>query len=341
LNESRTGFERHDLEKLTAKFDGASLELSDSAGWTSSAGNHAWDLYDASDFHYEFEEPVALDEFFDSWFSPLVFLITTGVRHRVRVEHFTITNRTWVSDEDGSPMDDVSLTVHVRNPHKKDRTENRTLHHVTDFDFSKQISIAFDVYRAHGDAMAQYLELIHSDPRSHRVKLIATAQMVESFDRSLTPDADIDTPLRGIGDRAFELFETDDDLAHYASAAKRSVLESVRPTFASRLSRLDQQTGQFVSELAQSKKWKNDVQLVRNTVVHGLPRVAFLARNVIPIEVATDILEVLFELRLLVAFGFTPNDAKNVMESDPNWWQTTQRIKPYMGVFREFEDFKA
>lgn len=236
-------------------------------------------------------------------------------------------------------MDDIWLTVHVQNPQRKDRSDKRMLHHLRDFDFPRQIPEVFAVYREHHDAMEQLLDLVHARLTSPRVSLIATAQMVESFDRSLTSDPEADDALLALADRASKLLLGATDLSKYATTAKRSILESVRPSFSSRLSRLDKDIGDDVSGLVKQRRWKNDVQLVRNTVVHGLAPVGFFAKNVIPLQVSTDLLEVLFEMRLLVAFGFTPQEAKRVLESDPHWWQMTQVIVPYMDAFRAFDEY--
>ena len=81
------------------------------------------------------------------------------------------------------------------------------------------------------------------------------------------------------------------------------------------------------------------VPLVRNSVAHGLPSSGFFSKNRIPLELSVDILEMLFEARLLVMFGFDKAQVAQMMTKDnPYWDSRVARITEHM---QHFETFKA
>ncbi|MBC7593214.1 MAG: hypothetical protein H7288_04640 [Kineosporiaceae bacterium] len=76
---------------------------------------------------------------------------------------------------------------------------------------------------------------------------------------------------------------------------------------------------------------------VRNAVIHGLPSVKFLTTNVIPLQVAEEILNLLFEARMLLALGFETDGVKKVLiENDSGWWGRRSDIVTYLDTFAEF-----
>jgi hypothetical protein len=131
---------------------------------------------------------------------------------------------------------------------------------------------------------------------------------------------------------------SDPALKKYSEKATQGVSEAHRATLASRLSRLDKQTGTFLrDELSLHADWKTDIASVRNSVVHGLPSSAFFLRNVIPLQISFDILMILFEARLLVAFGFDPVHAKEILTKNPHWWGQTNHISRHIGTLEDFK----
>jgi hypothetical protein len=84
--------------------------------------------------------------------------------------------------------------------------------------------------------------------------------------------------------------------------------------------------------------WKTDIASVRNSVVHGLPSSAFFLK-VIPLQSSFDILMILFEARLLVAFGFDPSRAQEILTKNPRWWGQTNHISRHVGTFEDFKNF--
>nr|WP_165791200.1 HEPN domain-containing protein [Cryobacterium zongtaii] len=166
------------------------------------------------------------------------------------------------------------------------------------------------------------------------------AQMVETFDRSLNPDAAPPSDQKEAVLQVKALMADHPALKKFSSKAVAGVSEAHRPTLASRLSRLDKQTGAFLrTELTLHADWKTDIASVRNSVVHGLPSSAFFLKNVIPLQISFDILMILFEARLLVAFGFDQPTVREIMTKNPHWWGQSNHISKHVKTFEDFSEF--
>ena len=329
--------ETHSLE-----LDGAKISLLD-ASQTSyfPFGHGRVSVNQTSRFELEFEEEVPLQDFMAKWMSPLSFWISSGTRRTSGIEMMRIHNRNWVSDVDGSPVTSW-LSVIPRNPKRKFAADDRIdfLHKLNEFDFERQLPVVLDVYETYRPAVDQYLDYLHNMPSTPMVRLTVLAQMVETLDRSLDPDPSVTTELQEAATALSTHVASEPTLKKYASGTKRVVTESVRPTLEARLRRLDISTGKIVGEMLNRKSWKSDIALIRNSIVHGLPSSSFFLTNYIPIQIAIDILEMLFEFRLMVALGFTADEVKKkVTEDDPRWFGRKHHIVRYLDSFDKFKAF--
>lgn len=292
-------------------------------------------------FHLKFDEEITLTDFFSKWMAPLSFWVSSGARRTSGVEAMSVHNKNWTLDSDGSPVTSW-LTVIPRNPERKFKDDDkiRFLHRLKDFEFEKQLPIILDAAFAHETAIGQFLDYLHSPPGTPMVQLTVLAQLVETFDRSLDPDPLATDELNEEAQALFAFVAASDKFKKYASDSKRMVKESARPTLASRLKRLDTATGKIVGDMLKEMDWKSAVAEVRNAIVHGLPSSSFFLTNIIPIQVSVDILELLFEMRLLVAMGFTPDEMKAiVVDGDPNWYGRTHNVRSYLSSFEDFKSY--
>lgn len=332
--------ERLNIDPLVSSVDGVIVKLADNSPFQWNARNRNFHLESKSIFEIRFEEELPLRTFMTDWLRPLSFLVSSGVRQTAGVDFMSIHNSNWISDLDGQPMSEW-LDVVPRNPSRKVAAENvGYLHILRHFDFGAQLQTVFDAFRAHGPSIEQYLDFIHYGHQSPMVRLTVLAQLVETFDRSLKPDPPVTEALVDVSKKTADLVAADEATRKFSKDAERVVIESVRPTLSSRLSRMDKEVGGLMSKVLGSKGWKTDIPLVRNTVVHGLERGEFFTTNVIPLEIAEDILNLLFEMRLLVEFGFTPDQVEQMItKDDPNWWRWRERVTKYLPAFVLFKDY--
>lgn len=298
-----------------------------------------------SEFVLEFPEPVTIDDFIDDWLNPLSFLLASGTRRTSGVQTARIHNPEWrYFDGSGVPEDGElpELAFIPRNPkkHFSDDDPVRLLHRFPDFDFAEQIPAVFETYERHGHVVELYLDFIHFPPSGEVNQLATLAQLVESFDRSLNPDEPDSEATLAEADAVHALLQDQPALKKHAARLKRATIESARPTFASRLKRMDEQSGKFVTQMVGNKTWREHVPAVRNSLIHGLPNAKFFATNRIPIQVSIDILRFLFEVRLLVALGFSTEKAKEVRQGEPRYWGESQEVVKYLEHFDAFRAYK-
>jgi len=156
----------------------------------------------------------------------------------------------------------------------------------------------FDVVNRHRYSVEHFEALKGRGAVGYLAQFVAAAQLVESFDRSLHDDQ---------GRRGLD----------------------------ARLRRLSGETGGVLDEIIGHKRWAKHVARVRDIVVHGLDTSEQLTRDVRSIQVATDILLLLFEARLLVEFGFDTSKAKALIERRLKHWEIKANITQNYGHLEE------
>jgi hypothetical protein len=287
-----------------------------------------------------FDEAIPLREFMADWMRPLGFWISSGTRRTSGTDSMSIRNKNWVSDFDGSPMD-MWMKVIPRNPKGgKPKGEIDFLHQFKHFDFEKQLPRVFDTFKKHQTAIDQFLDYTHTTPATAMIQLTTFAQIVETFDRSLSPDSEMTEAQATAVETLRTLMVDDPALKKFASKATQGVAESHRPSLAHRLSRLDKETGKLVSDEIQRPDWKSEIAKIRNSVVHGLPNSDLFRTNIIPLQVSVSILRVLFEARLLIAMGFTHEQVKQMItQYDLRWMLKKAMITGYLDSFDTFKNW--
>jgi len=327
----------------SSTLDGVQVAIRDNSSTSYHPIGHGRILINqTSVFRLEFDEEIPLREFLEKWMAPLSFWVSSGSRRTSGIEFMSIQNRNWTNDRDATPVTSW-LSVITRNPKRKFTSEDKIqfLHRLNDFDFERQLPILLSTFTAHRTALDQYLDYLHTKPGTPMVQLTVLAQLVETFDRSLDPDPLLDDDTRADAQALADYVASNAALKKHARDAKRAALESIRPNLASRLRRLDDATDKIVGEMLGAVDWKSSVASIRNSIVHGLPSSAFFLTNVIPIQISVDILELLFELRLLLALGFSKDEARKIMTvDDPRWAGKTYNMKTYLSSFEDFKQYK-
>ena len=330
----------------TVVHQGVEVSLKDASPMVrSSPGNSGkLTLTQTSIFKLTFPEPISLRDFISGWVLPLSFLVGSGIRSAAGVESMWIGNKTWTYSGSGELVG-RDVQVLANNPDRKvtqdDLEEGRFMHRLRNFDYETQMPIFFEAWKKHQVTFEQYVDWIQQRPTSPLTQMSYLAQLVETFDRSINPDSETDDALREWAAAAEAALAEHDDLKPFAKKAKQAVLESARPTLRQRLARMDTETGELLTTaIGDVRSWKDDVSLVRNSLIHGLPTSIFFARNHTPLYVSIDILEILFEARLLVNLGFAPEQAEQILTKDNPWWhQRVSQITDLLHSLVEFRNF--
>lgn len=327
----------------SAEYEGVSIELEDATLqriWHQHRDGVVT-LVQSSMFRLRFPDAVPLRRLMRDWLRPLSFLIGSGTRRTPGIESMLIRNSGWTSDEDGSPMSDW-LEVFPRNPKRKFASDDE-IHFLlrgTQLDFGRQVPVILGAIQAHETAVEQYLDFVHNRPNTAMVQLTTLAQLLETFDRSLSHDPDVSPEQRHAATSVRQVLNENELTKPYAKKAEYSILESHRPSLARRLSRLDRETNSLLRRSIGDGNWIANIATVRNAVVHGLPSSQFFVRNIIPLQVSVDILEILMEARMLVMMGFSPEEADSILtKSDPRWFGRINHIKQYLHSFDNFQAF--
>ena len=258
-----------------ASLDGGVLRLKDASTHKPLMNPSGWVLKSASDFVFEFESPIGIEQFQRQYLMPLEVLITSATGRRSGVEKFRATNAEWVIPPERHEADRwVSVRVGHLPPEADAKAHGELLHHVDDFDFATQLPLVFEVARLHRYPLEHYGTLRRGASAGYLADFIAAVQLCESFHRTLHPDRRDGMSLEG------------------------------------RLTKLDQESGGLIKEIVADKDWHKRLAQLRHIVDHGLPRSDVLATDVRSVQAATRMLLLLFEARFLVALGFTAEKAR-------------------------------
>jgi hypothetical protein len=275
----------------TAEVAGGTIGIEDDSVCRSTRRPNGWIMESYSAFTLTFTEPVSIDDIFMKWLVPLQFLIMSATGRPTGIRTLRGTNDAWVigGEEPGRTDRWVDIrTAHALRP-QGDLSTRDLLHLLPDFDFATQIPLVLEVVEQHRYSVEHFAVLRGGGAEGHLARLVAAAQLVESFDRSL----------------------------HRAPGGVK--LED-------RLLRLNLESGEVLDEIVGHKRWAKDVVRVRDVVVHGLETSEQLTRDVRPLQVANEVLLLLFEVRLLVELGFDKSKAKGLIERRASHWEIKAAI---------------
>jgi len=269
-----------------AVIDGGTLYLRDASTHKPLMSPGGWLLKSASKFVFEFDAPVMIEQFQRQFLMPLEVLITSATGRRSGVESCRATNTQWViPNERHESQRWVDIRMGHLSPSSESKVRGELLHHVNDFNFAEQFPLVFEVARLHRYPLEHYGTLRRDVSAGYLADFIAGVQLCESFHRTLHPDLRKEMSLEG------------------------------------RLTKLDQESGGLIKETVQDKDWHKRVARLRHIVDHGLPGSEVLTKDVRSVQAATGILLLLFEVRFLVALGFTAEKAKSLaVERGTHGW---------------------
>lgn len=129
-------------EPLEAPLAGGSLRLTDASTHKQLMDSNGWLLKSASQFVFEFDAPVEIEQFQRQFLAPLEVLITSATGRRSGVTYFRATNREWVVPQERHEADRwVSVNVGQQPTEKGSKTPGELLHQASDFDFATQMPL--------------------------------------------------------------------------------------------------------------------------------------------------------------------------------------------------------
>lgn len=277
-------------EGRTAEVSQGSVKVVDASDYRQTMHPRGWVMESSSAFSMSFKEPVTFDDLFSRWLVPLEFLIMTATGRPTGIRSLRGTNDRWEIESVGRPFIERWVDIRVSHAPRPAEVVNQheLLHLLPDFDFARQMPLVLDVVNRHRYSVEHFAAL-KGAAGGHLARFVAAAQLVESFDRSLHDEQ---------GKRGLD----------------------------ARLNRLSRESGGVLDEIIGHKRWAKHVARVRDIVVHGLETSEQLTRDVRSIQVATEILLLLFEARLLVAFGFPAAVAQTLIERRNRHWQIKASI---------------
>ncbi|GAA3312058.1 hypothetical protein GCM10017710_12840 [Arthrobacter ramosus] len=302
---------------LEAEHNGVAIRLVCTSASETTPGV-AVSLQSTSRFELDFPEPISIERLLTDWLKPLEILVVSATGQLSGLSFIRLTNTQWETEGDHEDPTSSWVTMRTSFAPRAASSDQRVLtkHSLNDFDFAVQIPKVFDAVPRLQFPMDQYLSLVSHRAAGDLVRCTTAAQMVESLDRVLHPDAAApeQTPI------AVQVSEALKDAGIGNSRLRRDLRKFLNdrgnPTLEDRLRRLDQGVGNPVSSLINKTDWPKHVARVRNIVAHGLEESVVLTTDIRATRVATLICTMLFEAHWLKAIGFDDRTIKMKVGAD-------------------------
>jgi hypothetical protein len=316
LNVSREG-----PEPIAACIDDATvLFRDDSPSHTFPDANGAVTVSATSAWTVNLRTPISLDELFSEWIEPLAFLITSATRRKTGLERMSVSSEAWVAGDAGEPMRGT-LRLYAQSGARPEGAlpEWGLLHRLSDWDFESQLPELFRFVRSHRSLIDQYLSYRNVSGHTWQMRFAVLYQIIETLDRALNPDPPKSAEQMRALATLRRIVDGEPDLVPFADDLLAAVEHLQVRSLAQRLSRLDSQAGGFLSAELADKGWKNDLSSLRNIVAHGLEASRELVADRGPLWTGTELIELLFEVRVLIELGFDASQAAAILRENPRW----------------------
>jgi len=247
-----------------------------------------------SRFEYVFDKPVEIKEVLSRYAYPLQVLLLTSTGHMPGAISVRGTNPAWCEGVDPSRF--RSEWVTVRRYHGGHRglppSSLVYLHRLEDFDFSAQIPQVLDSVTRHRLAFERYAEMLSERAGGDFSRFVALTQVIDAYDRSNHP------------------------------AEKRT------GRFRVPVERLDREANGFLGGILDgTADWAFYLGELRNIVLHGDASASLLVADARPLWAAVESLTLLFEVHILVGFGFGVERARALVEQRHPYWLRLETVK--------------
>ena len=317
-----------------AALDGATLSLvDDSWGHALPDANGAVTVSASSAWVLDLNAPTSLDELLSQWIEPLVFMTTSATRRKTGLERMSVGCTKWVMEKTGEPAPG-KLRLYAQSGTRPEGPlpEWGLLHRREDWDLKTQLPVLFSFVRAQRSAVDQYLSYRNASGYTWQMRFAILYQIIETLDRTLNPDPPKTEAQLAAVAAIQRVVAGEPDLIPFAEELQTTIEHAQVKSLAQRLSRLDQQASGFLSTELSDKTWKNDLAGLRNIVAHGLEASQELVTDRGPLWTGTQLIELLFEVRILTELGFTPERSATVLRENPRWYGRITALKANLSV---------
>lgn len=226
--------------------------------------NSAWQL--------DFDQPSSIPDLFTQWIEPLIFLTTTATRRKTGLSRMAVWSSQWHFAPGSVQSEGLRVYAQSGSRPEGDIPSFGLLHQLSDWDLERQLPMVFAFVWDHNFAVDQYLSYRNSSGYTYQMQFAVLYQVIETLDRSL--NAKDDTVDAGVTQDALEALgraiQAEPLLQKLAKRLQWTVKHAGDPNLAKRLSRLDSQVNNFISNELSSREWKSDLAALRNGVAHGL-----------------------------------------------------------------------
>lgn len=271
--------------KYIANIDGSELELVDHSTVAYEHEAHRWILQSRTYFEYRFKSSISIDEALDRFVYPLQVMLLVACQMLPGLIDVAGHDRNW--NFGSAPARRPSEWFQLRRYHGPvERPAISSLNYLftlDDFEFASQMPKVIQAVNTHRYALSRYA-YIRSDRfvGEYKERFSVAAQLIEAFDRTLRPD--------GKESGAF-----DKCLKH-----------------------MEDESGNLVDRIIGNKKWRGELAVLRNIVLHGDSNADNDLRDQHPLVVGYEALMLLFEVRFFVELGFEPERAKRLVTRRAN-----------------------
>ncbi|MGW8505185.1 ApeA N-terminal domain 1-containing protein [Streptomyces sp. CLCI03] len=321
------------LQEKVSWVTGGCATIRDATEWSANGAEAS--ISRKTEFHFLFENPIPLADFFETQLRGLQVLMTMIRGERCGIESLHFTDSTWEINGEVSARPHW-VTARLRAPESMTRKRwGDLLLPYELFDWESQAPAVFDVSAGWAYAIEQWALLLDGRFIWPVARFSTAASAVEALDRILNPPAKAYAPDEQLIERVKEeLQKTDLE----KKVRKRILSDLKRPTEATldqRMERLANIAPAAMKEVIDQPSWARRTARLRNVASHGLDSSKEFSRDTRALECGSEILLHLLECAFLYHLGFTPDQIHKIKSGHPGTWQRKQIVDECFNLLPE------
>lgn len=286
--------------------DGSLVAIEDAGSFEQRHGN--WSLTNDCRVDLKLRSPISLDDIDYYWLRPAQLLITSATGRECHLHHLSLSRSEWLAGQVEGVKDmrgrSAWLTVRARRVDREDSYEPLShlhlLHRMRDLR-EDQVTSFLQASLHHRYALERYSDSVSGRGASPESAFAEAVQAVEALDAGLHMDGP-DPWQKQTANVVDEILRANGlNSAQRRSAVRGLQLAHVKPLSA-RLRRLDNETGGKITTCTGLESWAEDIQAIRNAVVHGRTGPAFREVGA-ALAIGRSICQLIFERRWLGVMG--------------------------------------
>lgn len=324
------------LQERVAWVAGGCATIRDATEWRASSTEAS--LSRRTEFHFLFENPTQLEEFFEKQLRGLQVFMTMIRGERCGIESLEFTDSTWKINGE-VPARPHWVTARLRAPENTTRKRRGdVLLPYERFDWESQAPAVFDVSAGWAYAIEQWALLLDGRFIWPVARFSTAASAVEALDRILNPPAKEYVPDEQLIARVKEELQK---TGLERKVRKRILSDLKRPTEATldqRMDRLANLAQAAINAVIDQPLWARRTARLRNVASHGLDSSKEFSRDTRALECGAEILLHLLECTFLYHLGFTPEQIHSIKSNHPTTWQRKQIMDECFSLLPEIPE---